>query len=143
MIYTVPFEVEHYARMGVQPAQQWMKTGFRPEDLKTLENDYAVTLMVDGEPAACAGAVEYWPGRALVWAVLGDAVDAQFFPVLHREAKLFLDGLPMARLEAAVDCDFDAGHRWAKALGFKVEAERMRKFHMDGRDCALYARVRD
>ena len=40
-----------------------------------------------------------------------------------------------------VDCEFEQGHRWAKMLGFTMEAERMRAYRPDGGDVALYARV--
>jgi len=55
--------------------------------------------------------------------------------------KRFLDGCYLHRIEMTVDCDFPQGHRWAKMLGFTMEAERMRGYRPDGGDCALYARL--
>lgn len=142
MIYVVPFEAQHFAQMEVQEAQKWLTAAATVADMKALEGPYASTLMCDGRPLACAGAQEYWPGRALVWSFLSAEVDRRTFLLLHTEAKRFLEGLPMRRLEAAVDVNFEAGHRWVKALGFELEAPLMRKFHVDGRDVSGYALVR-
>jgi RimJ/RimL family protein N-acetyltransferase len=128
--------------MKVQGAQAWLTQHTNEEQLRGLENKYAATLMRDGRPVACAGALEFWENRALVWSWLSDDVTARDFRVVHGYAKRFLEGLPFRRLEAAVDVGFEAGHRWVKALGFRCEAPRMEAFEIDGRDSALYARVR-
>lgn len=141
MMYVVPYEAGHIARMRVQAAQAWLVSRQAPAVLRSLENEYASTLMVDGTPIACAGAVPLWEGRAYVWSWIGDSVCTANFRAVHRHAKEFLAGLPFRRLEATVDCAFEAGHRWVKALGFTMEAPRMVAFEVDGRDSALYARV--
>ena len=61
---------------------------------------------------------------------------------LAEVAQRMLDAYPAQRIEAHIDVDFLNGHRWVEALGFVIEAPRMRKFTPDGRDVALYARVR-
>lgn len=143
MLYPVPFKAEDYFTMDLQNAQAWTAGFASLGDLRTLENEWATTLMDDGVPLVCAGAAEYWEGRAHVWAVVSDRVNVGNFRGVHAQAKAFLDGLPFRRLEAAVECDFDAGHRWVKALGFTLEALRLRKYQVNGDDCALYARVKE
>jgi hypothetical protein len=141
LIYGVPFEAKHLAQMRVQKAQAWL-SGVTEQDVKGLEGPYAGTLMRDGKPLACAGALEYWPGRALVWCWLSEDVDAAVFPALHREAKRFLDGLPIRRLEASVDVPFKNGHRWLRALGFHIETPLQRYFQPNGADSMGYVRLK-
>jgi len=76
----------------------------------------------------------------LAWAFIGDIGPSTFLQV-HRAVKQFLDECYVDRIEMTVDCDFPQGHRWARLLGFEMEAERMRRYTPDGRDCALYARL--
>lgn len=142
MLYGVPFEAAHLQHLVLQPAQQWCRSYLQGAELRTLENEWAATLMHDGRPIACVGPALYWENRALVWSFISTAVCQSNFLTIHRLAKAYLAGLPFRRLEAAVDVDFDAGHRWARALGFQLEAACMSAFQLDGRDCALYARVR-
>lgn len=110
--------------------------------LRGLENDWSSTLMEDAKPFACAGVLPYWENRALVWSFLSADVAPANFWAVHAAARQFLDGLPFRRLEAAVDVGFENGHRWMKALGFRVEAPLMRAFQVDGRDCVGYVRIK-
>ena len=90
---------------------------------------------------ACAGIVPQWHGRGLAWAYLSDPMERHEFLFVHRAVKRFLDTCFIKRIEMAVDCDFEEGHRWARLLGFKVECERMEAYRPDGGACALYSRV--
>ncbi|RME94051.1 MAG: hypothetical protein D6773_19975 [Alphaproteobacteria bacterium] len=139
MIYEVPFQAEHLLRMELQSAQKWFTRYMDVEKLRDLEGAYSVTAMQDGEPIMCGGAVEMWPGRALLWMHIREGIGPRVFRECHYRVKRFMAGLPYRRLEAAVDCDFKAAHRWVKALGMKCEAPRMAAYQVDGRDCALYA----
>lgn len=143
MIYMVPFEAEHYGQMGVQPAQGRIKHLASVDDLRSLEGAYAVTLMEDGMPALCAGALVYWANRALVWSVISDRVNKDNMLSVHMLAAQFIEGLPFRRLEASVDVGFEQGHRWMKMLGFEVEAPLQRAFQVDGADCVGYVRIKD
>lgn len=138
----VPFEAEHFAQMRVQDAQKWMHQNLTVADLKGLEGPHAGTLMVDGVPLACAGALLYWPDRALVWSFLSSRVDRTNIMTVHAEAQRFIDGLPYRRLEASVVVGFEQGHRWMRLLGFEVEAPLQRAFNVDGSDCVGYVRIR-
>ena len=52
------------------------------------------------------------------------------------------DVLPYKRVEMHVDYEFKAGHRWAKMLGFKVDAPRMEHSGFYGNDETLYVRIK-
>src|SRR5687768_940156 len=66
LIYTVPFEAKHFAQMTVKD-QEWMQEFTTVGDMKVLESDFAITVMHDGLPLACGGALPYEPHRALAW----------------------------------------------------------------------------
>ena len=133
----VPFHVEHLQGLALQPMQAGSPL-VAPEQAGLL--GHAFTALDDGKPIACAGLYEIWPGRALAWTYLG--VDSgPKFVALHREVRRHLDAAPWRRVEAYVEAGFANGHRWVLALGFEFEG-LLRGFMADGRDMALYARVR-
>ena len=140
MIQVVPFKAEHIAAIRLQEAQAYLSDWVTDEQAEALESQLSYTAMLEGEPVGAAGIIHQWMGRALAWAYVGDVGPRQFIHI-HRAVKHFLDGCYVQRIEMTVDCDFPAAHRWAKMLGFKMEAERMKAYRPDGGDCALYARV--
>jgi hypothetical protein len=137
------FRPEHLAEIAVQPAQQYLR-GYLDQN-----SDAAVTAAahpsytgrVDGQVIVCAGIVPIWDQRALAWAWLGARARFHLVSVTRAVAR-FLDVQPYRRVEISVDRDFAEAHRWARMLGFKLEAGRMRAYRPDGGDCSLYARVR-
>lgn len=145
MIYPVPFKAEHFDMMTVQEAQKWVEQGATPELMRALEGPYSNTLMSDGSPLVCCGAIplDQTNHRAYLWSILNASVNRHIFRQIHTYARRFLNALPFRRLEAAVDLDFDAGHRWVRSLGFKLEAPVLKAFREDGQDCSLYALVRE
>ena len=144
MIYPVPFRAEHLQGLEMQRAQEWTRDWLSVADQKTLEGPLSSTLMDDGKPLVCAGAVAFTEHRALLWTFLGDDVTARNFRVVHRWAKDFLRSLKFRRIEATTEMDFMQGHRWLKALGFKREDKSgMTAFGVDGKAHALYALIKD
>ena len=71
--------------------------------------------------------------------VLSDSIGASMTPI-HRIVRHTLEVLPFRRLEAHVDVEHAEAHRWIALLGFEQEGV-MRQFY-EGRDFALYARVK-
>ena len=78
----------------------------------------------------------------MAWAYISNAAAKERFLSVHRAVSRFLDMCYLQRIEMTVDCEFEEGHRWARMLGFNMEAERMVAYRPDGGDCSLYARVR-
>lgn len=61
---------------------------------------------------------------------------------LTRAAVRHMDAMALPRVEMYVEEGFDAGHRWARLLGFELETERPMRNYLPGRRSAyLYARV--
>ena len=136
----VSFKAEHLKQLSLQQAQAYLSDWVTPEQGAALENYPSYTAVVNGIPICSAGIIPQWQGRALAWAFIADTGPQQFIGI-HKAIKRFLDDCYIQRVEMTVDCDFPAGHRWAKMLGFKKEADCMKAYSPDGRDCALYARI--
>jgi hypothetical protein len=137
----IPFRAEHFWAIDVQPAQAYVRSHVTPEQIKALEKQNAFTVMDGDKPLVCFGWVPLYATRASLWAFISASAGPHFVGIT-RIAKRLVEGLAFKRLEMEVDCEFEQGHRWAKMLGFTLEAERLRGFRMDGGDSAIYARVR-
>lgn len=136
----VTFRPDHLARMRAQSAQMAEVT--HPEAL-AQPFGRAWTALDGDEPIACAGVVEVWEGRAYAWALLSEHAPPHLL-TLTRVIRSRLAALPYRRVEMAVDAGFDAGCRWARMLGFRLETpEPMRAYLPNGREAWLYARTQD
>lgn len=140
MFEIVPFQAAHLAQIRLQAAQAYLSEWVTHEQGAALEQHPSYAAMVDGEPVGAAGVIPMWQGRAMAWSFISE-VGPKNFLKCHRAVKRFLDGCYVQRLEMTVDCHHEEAHRWAKLLGFEMEAERMKAYAPDGHDCALYARV--
>lgn len=142
MIQVVAFKPEHLARIQLQEAQSDMAVIISMQGYgdAIAQAGNAYTLL-DGETVIiCAGAVEMWADRAMMWALLSKDA-GQHMRHVHRAVSGFLAQCKWRRMEAYADSEFCQGNRWLAMLGFKHEG-KMRAFGPDGRDFELYARVK-
>ena len=131
------FEPAHVAQIAPQSAQ----LGEVNAATTAAEYGTAWTAFAAGAPVCSAGLVEVWQGRAYAWALLSESAGRYMLP-LTREIRSRLSASGFARVEMAVDADFDAGRRWAEMLGFTLETPQpMRNYLPNGRDAYLYART--
>lgn len=137
-----PFKPAHLYNLNVQEAQRWTMAYIDPFMAQALEGMWSNTVFKNGHPICCGGVVAQRPDYGIVWSFVGADVTAVDFLSLHRLVKTFIGSLPFRRVEMHVDCEFTNGHRWAKALGFSMEAARMRGFLLNGGDASLYARIK-
>jgi hypothetical protein len=143
MIVVEPFRPDHLARMTLQPAQEYLRAYAQDAEKAIAETAKhpAYTGLLGDDVIVCAGIVPIWDGRAAGWAWLS-ASARRHMVAITRGFLRFLDVQPYRRVEISVDREFAEAHRWARMLGFKLEAGRMRAYRPDGGDCSLYARVR-
>lgn len=141
-VQAVKMEEEHLEQLIEQPGTRHFKQFVTPEQIKTLAAGKFAYAMITatGRVICCGGVVEYWPNRGEAWAIFDTRCRKEFIAI-HNHVKRLIKICPWKRIEAAVNVEFDAGHRWAKALGFKMEAENMKAYRPDGGDSALYARI--
>lgn len=142
MITMENFKAEHIDEMTDQVEQ--VVGRLTSKNAKGYEeySDARTMRDLDGRVVCCAGIRKIWDGRGEAWAVFDKKVRNEFLSV-HRIVRKFLDASPLKRVEASVFVDFEAGHRWVKALGFKLEAPSRKGYWPGGIDAALYSRVRD
>ena len=136
----VPYKAEHLMAMTLQPAQAWMVPLVNYEMAKALEGN-AMTGLDGDDVLIVAGVAEYWTGRGLIWAYVGDNA-YRHWKSIHAAAKRFLEMAPQDRIEAAIEVGHDAGERWIKKLGFELETPLARKYQAGGRDCKVYVKIR-
>jgi hypothetical protein len=140
VITVVPFQPGDLTVVqGATSASRPLVTAEHARSLAALPHSY--TVLSDGQPIACGGVVEHWPGRWEAWAVL-DGVGRKDFLAVHYAAKRILNGLTVCRIEAIVRVGYTAGIRWVRMLGFQREAARMKHYGVDGEDYSMYARIK-
>ncbi len=88
---------------------------------------------------ACAGIVEFWPGRSMVWSLLSVHMPL-YRKSVHKAVKGFLDGYRVRRLECVVDPRSKAAICWAERLMFHVES-RVEAYTPDGDDQLMMVRI--
>jgi hypothetical protein len=141
VLKVIPFEAPHVELLDEQEQSRHLTGHISAAEVRALKNEYAYTGVADGQVMVCAGVMPMWEGRGQAWCYLSRD-SGRHLVAITRAVRRFLDIAPFVRLEMTVDCSFDAGHRWARMLGFKCEAERMVAYGPDDRDYALYARVK-
>jgi hypothetical protein len=123
----VPFEARHAAALCLRPEAQALLARLGP--MPELARTYAAagpawTLLAQGWPLACGGAVRFWPGVGELWCWAG--VEAASFGVpfarLAREQvrELFC-AHGFHRTQAHVREDDDRAQRFARFLGLELE----------------------
>jgi hypothetical protein len=141
MVTIKPYEAQHLRELIEAESNVHLKNVLKPEHLLALECNWAFSAIgEDGRVLCSAGVNELWPSRGEAWAVLHPRCKSEFLGI-HNAVKRFLLVCPIRRIEAAVKVGFQEGHRWAKALGFELEAPRLKAYSPEGHDMALYARV--
>lgn len=132
-----PFNISHLIRLQAQSSQRWITDEIRRDAIEAMARTNAFAAVTPERVLCCAGLIEVHPQRAVAWAACADRL-APYFPKIHHAALRLFKLSGYRRIEATVPCDFPAGHRWANALGFEVEADRMLGFGDDGKDHTLY-----
>jgi len=143
MAEVVKFKKEHLKNLDEHVFGISVKENMSEAMLKILEKREHCYSILKGETVlGCVGVTEFWQDRAEVWAILKKDMGMDFIEV-NSACKKLVAGLPMKRLEAVVNADFEAGIRWMRALGFRLESARMKNYGRDGKDCMLFAKVKD
>ena len=135
----VPFEPSDLLGLQLQSAQVEFGSSISPEYAQAMASGGPSWSLLgpSGVVLACGGLFMQWEGRASAWAFLSPATPMR---LATRCAREMLDSCGIRRVECWVDVDFQAGHRWARLLGFNLEG-RMAGFSPEGRDMDLYSRV--
>lgn len=143
MFKIVPFCEEHLLDFCDQPShagvlREWLGNG----NAKRLEQTDTFSGLWGKKVLVCGGITPYWPGRGLLWCVFNEESKINFVPVF-RGLRKWVREQPFSRIEVAVPLDFPIGHRRAELFGFELETPRARKYHIDGKDAAIYVLIKE
>lgn len=143
-MYVARLTVQHLTELQDQGSIEFLRPYLQESNKVALAAAQSFTAIADdGKILFCAGLVEYWAGRAEAWAIFDKKICKPYFLQIHHAVKRFLNISSTRRIEAAVDIGFKEGHRWALALGFKLDAPLLVAYRPDGGDCSLYSRVKE
>lgn len=137
----VPFKRWHYRWLMEQAdkAEGGIAQALTDDLLAVLERSDSRTCVVDGDPVACGGVLKQWPGRYIAWAYVARG-SLPHMPWITECVRRGLERTK-GRIEITVRKDFRPGQRWARQLGFVVEAPVLRAYGPEGEDHVGYARV--
>lgn len=136
---------EHLRAIELQDAQRMFSSELSSDEYVAAlaASEYAYAFFSGDRLVCCAGCIEMWPGRAMLWALMSKDAGPSMTG-LFRAGRGFIAGAKWRRIEALVDDGFSAGHRFVRMLGFELETPRpMQAYRQDGRGCFLYARVKN
>ena len=140
MIDVIPARPFMAERLQLQSAQVLAGQMMTPAAVESaIKGGIALAAVEDDRLYGMAGIYEVWEDRGLAWALLAQDAGAHML-TLHRLVQRALDVSLLRRVEADVLDTHEEGHRWMRLLGFQHEGVRRR--YWQGRDYALYARVR-
>jgi hypothetical protein len=143
MMNIIPFHKEHLQEMVDRGVVEYVPKEFVDYVFTVIEDQHlSYSAVADGKVVACAGLTELSPARALAWSYLANDIGASSMLRVTRACERMLQLSHFRRVEMDVLYDFEEGHRWAKLLGFELECPRRRAYGPDGRDYALYSRVK-
>src|SRR5688572_9620864 len=136
----VPFEAWHLEWIELQASQLALSSSLTQQYGRSLEvAGPCYSAFAGMDVIACAGIVEFWPGRAMVWSLLSSQMPS-YRKSVHKAVKGFLDGYRVRRLECVVDPRSEAAIRWAIRLGFHVE-HLMEAYTPQGEDQLMFVRI--
>lgn len=145
-IALVPFNPVHALNIRIgDVASMAMRDNLNFVDLMAAQaaSGHAITVLLHGTPAACFGSVSIWKGLEEMWCLLEER--ARKYPlamtkiaIAYRDYRVIAGNL--RRLQLNVRCSDQRAFRWAKAIGFELEA-KMRRYGPDGSDFYLMSRV--
>lgn len=136
-MYTIePFNRTHYYALA-EHAPEGMPV-FGAAMLSSIESANSWTVLSNGTPIMCCGALQLWTGRFHVWTFMGEQ-SGKHMVRITREVRRLLRTI-IGRMEMTVNMDFAAGHRWAKLLGFEIEIPLLKQYGPAGESHIGYVR---
>lgn len=143
MLTYIPCHKEHIYQIDMPPGLEYEKESFiKATYSKIVDTDFSLSAWEGHVCVGAAGLMQIYPHRAVAWTMLGWRT-GPYMREITRKVKFILDTYPAQRIEMLVNYEYEAGHRWAKMLGFAVEAPRMRGSGVLGQDETLYVRIKE
>lgn len=143
MLEYQPFRSGHLRFLAPQRLQKYDHAiMLNSEYANIVDNNFGLSAWDGSRCIAAAGVVPIFTGRAVAWAILSNDA-APYMLQIVRKVRRTMANLPYRRIEIAVRADFEAGKRFARLLGMKLETpEPMRAHGANGEDEYMYAVVK-
>ncbi len=140
----IPFKAEHLEHiLSVGLKDEKITPFILPSHGASIEKMGGYfTITEDQVPLVIGGIKPFWKGRAEAWLLFSKYKTKKFMSLISLINKV-IDDSPIKRIEMIIDSDFCEGARWAKILGFKLEAPLLKSYLPTGHDASLYAKVRE
>lgn len=143
----VPFKYEHALEILVRDHDADLKENenFRKWAEMNVMPGMSYTGLYEGRPVMCAGVRTLWPGVGEAWILLSPEIvnfkKEMYYTVIQYLEKIIKEN-GLWRVQAHARTDVPVAVRFLEHLGFEREG-LMRKFDPQGRDCFLYALVKE
>jgi len=108
------------------------------------DKDVTTLFDKDGKVICFAGITHRRIGVGEVWIIGSDLINKNKIQFIKRIKGLLLfleEHMDLYRIEMAVNCQWEQGHKWATCLGFSFESIAKRYDHF-GNDHAIYVRFK-
>lgn len=140
----VPFIPAHLKELELHEYMSYMQASIKEAHYGELLAQFpAYSGLVEGQVIACSGIIQAGVNRWEAWTLMSPETKDYMIPIT-KGIKNFLDEVKPPRIQTHVRADFEAGHRWAKMLGFKNETpDGMKNWGDDGYDYCLYSRINE
>lgn len=138
----IPFDVSHLNSIIPQRSQVVdLLCSKNAAPIAIAENSgLAITGVHDGGIIFCAGAIEQWEGRHIVWSLMSHNAGKHMFSIVKAFKRLIPMYAGSGRIEVIVRADFPEGCRLVeKFFGFTFHHYEER-FLPDGADARIYVR---
>lgn len=142
----MPFHPAHLEM--IDPAEFGRVSAAQLRECKELiiaqaQNGTAITAYLHGKPMACFGFLPIWTGVAEMWLLIEER-GRKYGKSLTRAALVVRDYAVLSnnlhRIQITVRCADMRAARWAKAIGFELEA-MLRRYGPDQSDFYIFART--
>ena len=140
-----PFHPDHLKGLALQAAQADLQKLAAAADVAAAAVKGLAYTAFDGETVLGSGGVfPTGDDNALCWVLAGRDVPSRYWTAVVRKAWVVLaraHDRGLARLHATVDCDFEAGHKLVRLVGFRP-VEILHAYGPAERDHVLYEKVK-
>lgn len=140
----VEFHPDHMTMLHAQPFQvPEMQLGVNNAHM--LRDAGPCWTFFDGSTViGCLGHITYWPGRVMVWCIMGPAEAHHMRAISKRISNWLKAQAGRLRIEVTVDAEYPQAIRWAELMGFKCETPNgMKNYGPTGRTFLLYSWTQD
>lgn len=135
------FKKADFYKLDEQTRRYNVTSSATEEQIESLESRPNIYTVRDEQKTYCIfGLTYHWKTRAEGWAIL-DKASGPHLRFITKAIKSMIKLHAPKRTECTVDLDFSQAHRWAKLLGFHLEAPVLEAYGRHGENCALYVRI--